>query len=1306
MSQLLKCPQGHQWSVNSLAESSGQQAACPFCGALGFLAASDTAEADCAETGAPRPSRVLTPAGGAEAETVPPLLPPRDAGEVTTVRREQSRIDPSTDPITLPGYEILGELGRGGMGVVYKARQVQLNRVVALKMILTGAHAGPQDLARFRTEAEAVARLQHPHIIQIYEVGEQRGLPYFSLEFCPGGGLDKKLAGTPLPAAEAAALVEKLARAMQVAHQKGVLHRDLKPANVLLAEDGTPKVTDFGLAKKLGEAGQTQSGAVMGTPSYMAPEQAAAKAGEVGPATDVYSLGAILYECLTGRPPFKAPTALDTIMQVVSAEPVPPGQLNAKVPRDLETICLKCLQKAPGKRYSSAEAPADDLRRFQAREPIAARPVSVTERAWQWCRRNPAVAGLLVAVLFVFAAGATVSAILALLAERRAGESIKARGEAEREAEKALLKETEAVKARDDLQRANVELEKTLARSLLRPMGLLPSETGKLDMPLTYPEIEALWELASTSKPSLRIRFVDEASRHPFSTRQLRDRAVYALHAVVGLDLVKREQLQGLLRERLRGKEMDEGQRTDLAVVSAFLGGLSPQDASVVAQILVTAMAKTKDPLSLRILAEALGAVSERLNATQAAALADKAAHALIAAFSPDQTTGRLFSDQQLEPLVMGLRVVSGRLDAAGASRAAQALLATMKRVPMPVFLRYLVGGLQMVSGRLDAAGARKVADTLITAMVTPSRYHHAYVAVALQTVSRRLDRAAASNAAHKLLKAMDERAPYFSPYLAVALHAVSGRLDPAQAAAHADKAARALVAAMKKTTNTRTLGLLAQGLALVLGQMEVTQAATYAGQAADPLLIAMAEHTVAFRTAQKQGSEIYALQALKRGLQALGGMLDKTHAGKAAQTLLAAIDQATDGSAITCLAVALQAVSGRLDETRAAVVAKAMTARMARTTDRATLKSLTDVMIGVSNRLEPAQAAEHAGKVAHDIIVSLNNCDPRSGDFYSRVGSLSMTLQDLSGLLDAAHADEAARALVATMGKSLTPYPFKALAQALGAVSGRLDAAQAAAYADKAARALIAAMNKTTDPQGIGALAEGLGAVLGRLESTKAANYAEKAMHALAAAMSKVPILPLAETRIIIPDNPNAAIGPLALGVKAVGRGLDPAAAAEAIAVLVTAISKATEPFWFDQDHSTELWFEPGQRREQMAEVLAAALAGKDAEQFSRRANAVAGAVGLLADTRHSFAIPAVLWPALGTFHRSFALQYLSELLKHPLCVGEARRVVLDELGQRYGRRFADHWAFVRFAQEHKLGLDFTTPPKRPVLLAAVKSK
>jgi serine/threonine protein kinase len=267
--------------------------------------------------------------------------------------------------VAIPGYEILGELGRGGMGIVYKARQVSLNRIVALKMILSGAHAGPRELARFRSEAEASARLRHAHIVQIYEIGEHAGLPYLVIEFVEGGSLAETLKGVPQAPRQAGRLAEILAQTVHAAHQHGIVHRDLKPANVLLvrrestdavllgsgpenAVSYEPKITDFGLAKRLdGEAGPTGTGDILGTPSYMAPEQAQGKSHQIGTAADVYALGAILYELLTGRPPFKAATPLETLDQVVHEEPVSPRRMQPGLARDLETICLSCLYKEP-----------------------------------------------------------------------------------------------------------------------------------------------------------------------------------------------------------------------------------------------------------------------------------------------------------------------------------------------------------------------------------------------------------------------------------------------------------------------------------------------------------------------------------------------------------------------------------------------------------------------------------------------------------------------------------------------------------------------------------------------------------------------------------------------------------------------------------------------------------------------------------------------------------------------------------------------------------------------------------------------
>ncbi len=295
----------------------------------------------------------------------------------------------------LPGYEFLSELGRGGMGVVYKAREVRLNRIVAVKMILAGDLAHADSVTRFLAEAETVARLRHPNVVQIYAIGDHDDRPYVEFEYVEGGNLDSQVDGNPWAPPRAAELIEVLSRAVQEAHRQGIVHRDLKPANILMTADGIPKISDFGLAKSLDQdPGLTGAESIMGSPSYMAPEQAGGGARDAAPTADIYSLGAILYELVTGRPPFRGASVLETLEMVKNAEPVPPARLVPGLPRDIETICLKCLQKEPAKRFQSADELAEDLGRYRRNEPIHARPITVWERAGKWVRRRPAAAAL------------------------------------------------------------------------------------------------------------------------------------------------------------------------------------------------------------------------------------------------------------------------------------------------------------------------------------------------------------------------------------------------------------------------------------------------------------------------------------------------------------------------------------------------------------------------------------------------------------------------------------------------------------------------------------------------------------------------------------------------------------------------------------------------------------------------------------------------------------------------------------------------------------------------------------------------
>ena len=396
------CPNCQRTAAVSVAETL-RELACPSCGVTFSVASSPPVLETTLDARSPE-SQVDTPRSTVDGSTV--------NNSIT------SGLQSTTAP---PGYEIQGELGRGGMGVVYKARHVQLNRTVALKMVLDGSFASQEQRLRFLIEAEMAARVKHPNIAQVYDIGAFDNRPYYALEFVAGGSLRQQLHQQPPTSREAAHLVETIARAVQAAHSQGIIHRDLKPANVLVEPDGTLKITDFGLAKRVREdSGSaplelTSEGVIVGTPGYMAPEQAKGDSRGTGPSADIYALGAILYETLTNQPPFSGSNAWEVLEKVRNADPKPPRQFCPKLPRDLEVICLKCLRKEPAQRYSSAAELADDLRRFSEDRPIMARPAGQMERAWRWCRRNRVVAvltGIVAVSLLLLVSGMTIGLVV------------------------------------------------------------------------------------------------------------------------------------------------------------------------------------------------------------------------------------------------------------------------------------------------------------------------------------------------------------------------------------------------------------------------------------------------------------------------------------------------------------------------------------------------------------------------------------------------------------------------------------------------------------------------------------------------------------------------------------------------------------------------------------------------------------------------------------------------------------------------------------------------------------------------------
>jgi hypothetical protein len=1204
---------------------------------------------------------------------------------------------PKALPI-VPGYEIVSELGRGGMGVVYMARQIRLKRIVALKMILSGSHAGADELGRFRAEALAVARLQHPGIVQIFEVGEADGKPFLALEFIDGGSLARKVKGKSLPPRQAARLVEDLAQAVHYAHQQGVVHRDLKPANILLTSGKfVPKITDFGLAKQFdSEAGglsadaPTPSGAILGTPSYMAPEQAAGKGKTVGPAADVYALGAILYELLTARPPFKAANHLDILVQVLSNDPVPPSQLQPKVPRDLETICLKCLHKDQGKRYATAEELAQDLHRFLAGEPIVARRVGRWEKAVKWVRRNPVVSGLLAAVVLVLIAGTVLSLSFAL------------RGDDTFAAEAA----------RRNVEQANEARDRELVRGLVRALALQPG-------PFSDAEIKALWDLASSRRSNLGPRFVEQALSSPMTIKQLRNRAEAALHAATGLDVDKRAQIEGLLIEAMQAQGRDVEQRTDLALVSIALGNLTPKAANHVAQVLNLAIAKRNNPMGSLEDRNDLVMLGNRLSTLAAQMSPSEAVATLINAIATRP------GPWLLEPLANGICGNAKNLTPREAAQAATKLTQALARKDYPVSgcdewvakalaavamqadpktaaamlcsamqmrvstraIKWLTESLAIVAGRLEPQDAAKAAFFITKAMSKADRDSVRILARALPTLADRLTEADADQAAAIIYQSMAERealptgqAERELTGLAQALAAIMSRLRGKNAVRARAKFTEILLSDIS--------GLNVQGWADWLGAVARHLDRADAAAIGEILGQAMVKGHPANRA------------ALARGLGAVACRLDPKRAGRVAAILTRFVETNTNAH----VAEALGTVATRLAPEDVERATRLLAEALRKASVFWHAQELARALLALADRMEPDRAAlasfvliqaipKHHG-AGQELTKALSavaaRLDSRAteaatmlAEIMSRTSGVFLDFQELAGCLRilASRLGPTDAARVASVFKQkLTNTPGDiwgllgnaALAKGIAVFAARMHAMEAAVICAQSTRALADAMQTTNDVRAISAFAEGLAALTEFVEPKDAIAFNVQTCSIL--------------EKMIKKTNNYDQLATLATGLAAVSARLERKdrnrLCFRVNALFVKAIAKPLDSFQSDQI---------GRGLAALAERLEPSAAAASI-MYALTKNLP------MSDYRRFYA-RAMLTRRLQLLVSKMSMPEIVELLKNPICVGLAQSIILEQLQQKHRVVFADQWAFIRFVQEKKMGLDFVTPPNPPVL-------